>query len=66
MTEYTLFLPRLSPVDGKRLQVVFADGLRSPDGGELPLREVERAVGLAERSAACISDRPHLLLERAR
>jgi len=56
MTEDTLFLPGLSPVEGKRLQVAFAGGLQSSDGGVLLLREVDRRLGLAARLAACIPD----------
>ena len=56
MTEDTLFFPGLSPVEGKQLQVAFAGGLQSSDGGVLLLREVERKVGLAARLAACIPD----------
>jgi DDE family transposase len=56
MTEDTLFLPGLSPVDGKQVQVAFAGGLQSSDGGVLLLREVERRSGLAARLAACIPD----------
>lgn len=56
MTEDTLFLPGLSPVDGKQVQVAFAGGLQSSDGGVLLLREVDRRLGLAERLAACIPD----------
>lgn len=56
MSEDTPFLPGLSPVAGKRLQVAFAGGLQSSDGGVLLLREVDRRLGLAERLAACIPD----------
>ncbi|MGH6961497.1 MAG: IS1380 family transposase, partial [Dongiaceae bacterium] len=56
MSEDTLFLPGLSPVEGKQLQVAFAGGLQSSDGGVLLLREVDRRLGLAERLAACIPD----------
>jgi Transposase DDE domain group 1 len=56
MTEDTLFLPGLSPVDGKQVQVAFEGGLQSSDGGVLLLREVDRRLGLAERLAACIPD----------
>jgi hypothetical protein len=56
MTEDTLFLPGLSPVEGKQLQVAFDGGLQSSDGGVLLLREVDRRIGLAERLAACIPD----------
>lgn len=56
MTKDTLFLPGLSPVDGKQLQVAFDGGLQSSDGGVLLLREVDRRLGLATRLARCIPD----------
>jgi len=56
MTEDTLFLPGLSPVEGKQLQVAFDGGLQSSDGGVLLLREVDRRLGLATRLARCIPD----------
>jgi Transposase DDE domain group 1 len=56
MTEDILFLPGLSPVDGKQVQVAFEGGLQSSDGGVLLLREVDRRRGLAARLAACIPD----------
>jgi len=56
MTEDTLFLPGLSPVAGKQVQVAFDGGLQSSDGGVLLLREVDRRLDLAERLAACIPD----------
>ncbi len=56
MSEDTLFLPDLSPVEGKQLQVAFDGGLQSSDGGVLLLREVDRRLGLAERLASCIPD----------
>jgi hypothetical protein len=56
MTEDTLFLPGLSPVDGKQVQVAFDGGLQSSDGGVLLLREVDRRLELAARLAACIPD----------
>jgi hypothetical protein len=56
MTEDTLFLPGLSPVDGKHVRVAFDGGLQSSDGGVLLLREVDRRLGLAERLARCIPD----------
>jgi len=56
MTKDTLFLPGLSPVAGKQVQVAFEGGLQSSDGGVLLLREVDRRLGLAERLAACIPD----------
>jgi Transposase DDE domain group 1 len=57
MTEDTLLLPCLSPVEGKQVRVAFAGGPQSSDGGVLLLREVDRKVGLADRLAACIPDR---------
>jgi Transposase DDE domain group 1 len=56
MTEDTLFLPSLSPVAGKHVQVAFEGGLQSSDGGVLLLRAVDRRLGLAEGLAACIPD----------
>lgn len=56
MTEDMLFLPGLSPVDGKQVQVAFEGGLQSSDGGVLLLREVDGRRGLAEGLAACIPD----------
>jgi hypothetical protein len=57
MTEDTPFLPGLSAVDGKSVEVAFEGGLQSSDGGVLLLREVERRLGIADRLAACIPDR---------
>jgi len=56
MAEDTLFLPGLSPVEGKQLQVAFEGGLQSSDGGVLLLREVDRRLGLAGRLAGVIPD----------
>jgi Transposase DDE domain group 1 len=56
MSEDTLFLPGLSPVCGKHVQVAFDGGLQSSDGGVLLLGEVDRRLGLCERLAACIPD----------
>jgi hypothetical protein len=57
MSEDTPFLPGLSAVEGKPVEVAFEGGLQSSDGGVLLLREVERRLGIAERLAACIVDR---------
>jgi hypothetical protein len=57
MSEDSPFLPGLSAVEGKSVEVAFAGGLQSSDGGVLLLREVERRLGIAERLAACIPDR---------
>ena len=51
----TAYLPGLSPVEGKRVQASFDDGLLSSDGGLLLLCEVERKLGIAERLAACLA-----------
>ena len=56
MSKDSLFLPGLSPVEGKQLQVAFDGGLQSSDGGVLLLREVERKLGLARRLAGVIPD----------
>jgi hypothetical protein len=56
MTHDTPFLPGLSPIEGKQVQVAFAGGLLSSDAGVLLLREVERKLGVAERLARCLPD----------
>jgi len=56
MSEDTPFLPGLSPVDGKQVEVAFDGGLQSSDGGVLLLREVDRRLGLAARLTTCIPD----------
>jgi hypothetical protein len=53
MSEDTPFLPGLSAVDGKSVEVAFEGGLQSSDGSVLLWREVERQLGIAERLAAC-------------
>jgi Transposase DDE domain group 1 len=50
------FLPGLSPVTGKPVQVTFDAGRLTSDGGVLLLAEIERSLGLAERLAPCIED----------
>ncbi|MBM3540135.1 MAG: IS1380 family transposase [Alphaproteobacteria bacterium] len=57
MADHTGFLPGLSPIAGKRLQVAFDGGTLSSDGGVLLLREVERKLAIADRVAACLPDR---------
>jgi len=57
MEQFTGFLPGLSSVEGKQLQVAFDGGMLSSDGGVLLLREVERKLGIADRVAACLPDR---------
>ncbi len=50
------FLPGLSPVAGKPVQVTFDAGRLSSDGGVLVLAEIERRLGIAEHLARCIED----------
>ena len=56
MVEDTGFLPGLSPVCGKPVQVAFDGGRLSSDAGVLLLAEVERKLGIAERLARCVAD----------
>lgn len=56
MEEDTGFLPGLSPVGGKQVQVAFEGGMLSSDAGVLLLREVESKLGVAARLAACLPD----------
>ena len=56
MTEPTLPLPGLSPVNGKALSARFDGGALSSDAGLLALREVERRLDVAGRLAACVDD----------
>ena len=57
MVDGTPFLPGLSPVQGKALVARFDGGRLSSEGGLLPLREVERRLGLADRLAGCVKDK---------
>jgi Transposase DDE domain group 1 len=56
MVENAPFLPGLSPVRGKPVQVAFDGGRLTSDGGVLVLAEIERRLGIAERLARCIED----------
>jgi hypothetical protein len=56
MADDAPFLPGLSPVDGKPVQVTFGAGRLTSDGGVLMLAEIERRLGIAERLARCIED----------
>jgi hypothetical protein len=56
MADDAPFLPGLSPVGGKRVQVAFDAGRLTSDGGVLLLAEIERHLGIAERLARCIED----------
>ena len=56
MADDAPFLPGLSPVVGKAVQVTFDAGRLTSDGGVLVLAEIERRLGLAERLARCLED----------
>jgi hypothetical protein len=56
MADDALFLPGLSPIAGKPVQVTFDAGRLTSDGGVLLLAEIERHLGIAERLARCIED----------
>jgi len=56
MADDAPFLPGLSPVAGRPVQVTFDAGRLTSDGGILLLAEIERSLGIAERLARCIED----------
>jgi Transposase DDE domain group 1 len=56
MADDAPFLPGLSPVAGKPVQITFDAGRLTWDGGVLVLAEIERKLGIAERLARCIED----------
>jgi len=56
MVENAPFLPGLSPVEGRPVQVTFDAGRLTSDGGVLVLAEIERRLRLADRLARCIED----------
>jgi hypothetical protein len=56
MADDAPFLPGLSPVGGKPVQVTCDAGRLTSDGGILLLAEIERSLGIAERLARCIED----------
>jgi hypothetical protein len=56
MADDAPFLPGLSPIAGKLVQVAFDAGRLTSDGGVLVLAEIERRLGIAERLARCIED----------
>src|ERR671912_70919 len=58
MADDAPFLPGLSPVGGKPVQVTFDAGRLTSDGGILLLAEIERHLGIAERLARCLEDPP--------
>ncbi len=57
MTENTLFLPGLSPVESLDIHARFDGGALSSDGGVLILREIERKLGFAAMLAGCMRER---------
>ena len=56
MADDAPFLPGLSPVAGKPVQITFDAGRLTSDGGILLLAEIERHLGIAERLARCLED----------
>jgi hypothetical protein len=56
MADDAPFLPGLSPIAGKPVQVTFDAGRLTSDGGLLVLAEIERRLGIAERLARCLED----------
>jgi hypothetical protein len=56
MADDAPFLPGLSPVGGKPVQITFDAGRLTSDGGILLLAEIERSLGIAERLARCLDD----------
>src|SRR5918995_3094918 len=56
MADDAPFLPGLSPVAGKPVQVTFDAGRLTSDAGVLLLADIERRLGIAERLARCIED----------
>ena len=54
--EHSPLLPGLSPICGRSVVARFDSPHMSSDGGLLPLREVERHLGIAQRLADCIID----------
>jgi len=56
MVDSTPPLPGLSPVQGKAVVLRFDGGRLSSEGGLLPLREIERRLGVADRLAGCLKD----------
>lgn len=56
MAENAAFLPGLSPVMGKPVQLAFDGGRLTSDAGVLALAEIERRLGIAERLSSCLND----------
>ena len=56
MTDDTLFLPFLSPIEGLDIHARFDGGTLSSNGGLLVLREIERKLNFADMLASCVND----------
>ena len=56
MADDAPFLPGLSAVAGKPVQITFDAGRLTSDGGVLVLAEIERRLNIAERLARCLED----------
>jgi hypothetical protein len=56
VTEDALVLSGSSPVAGKDVRVAFDGGRLTSDAGVLPLADIERRLGIAERLARCLTD----------
>lgn len=56
MSDHAPFLPGLSAVGGKPVQVSFDGGRLTSDAGVLLLAEIERRLRIAERLACCLTD----------
>jgi hypothetical protein len=56
MADDAPFLPGLSAIAGKPVQVTFDAGRLTSDGGVLVLAEIERRLNIAERLARCLED----------
>ena len=56
MADDAPYLPGLSPIAGKPVQLSFDAGRLTSDGGVLVLAEIERRLNIAERLARCLED----------
>ena len=54
--EDALVLSGSSSIAGKGVQVAFDGGRLTSDAGVLPLADIERRLGIAERLARCLAD----------
>lgn len=57
MSQASLPLPGLSPVEGRRVEAIFSDDGTSSDAGALILAEIARKTGILERLGRCLDDR---------